>query len=105
MSETEADELSRGREIFQQKNTCDDNEIECFIIRLNILIMTKQFEQKFNLDPKPKFDSENNPIITHGPDEMDSDYVQPEEKSGIIGSGKDQMSEEEFQKFVSKSKE
>jgi len=38
------------------------------------------------------------------PHGVDPDYVRPEEESGIIGSGRDQMSEENFVDFMSGGK-
>ena len=42
LSETEADEPSRGREIFQQKNTCDDkfHKVVDLLIYKKVLIYT-----------------------------------------------------------------
>ena len=39
------------------------------------------------------------------PHGIDQDYVRPEEESGIIGSGKDQMNEGDFSDFMSGGKD
>lgn len=65
-----------------------------------------KFIEKNEVVPEPKtnLDSKGDPILKTSPDEVDPDYIQPEEESGIIGSGKDQMSEDEFADFMSKNK-
>lgn len=60
----------------------------------------KPFEHEIVSEPKPSVDSEGNLIFKTGPDEMDPDYVRPEESSGIPDSASGRMSEEEFADFV-----
>ncbi|MBU0612002.1 hypothetical protein KKB58_01050 [Patescibacteria group bacterium] len=47
--------------------------------------------------PEPE-KPEDKKVFNTAPDEVDPDYVAPEEESGIIGSGRDQMSEEKKEK-------
>ncbi len=54
-----------------------------------------------NIEPhKPEVDAKGNRIFKTAPDEINEDYVVPEEESGIIGSGSDQMGAEEFEDLM-----
>jgi hypothetical protein len=56
-------------------------------------------ENNFNKIPGPD-KPEDKKVFNTSPDEIDLDYVEPKEESGIIGSGKDQMGTEEFEDLI-----
>lgn len=60
-------------------------------------------ETPFEKIPEPG-KPEDKKVFNTAPGEIDSDYIEPEEGPGIIGSGRDQMSEEEFSDFISNEK-
>ncbi len=65
-------------------------------------------ENLFNKTPFEKIPEPEKPedkkVFKTVPNEMHSDYVEPEEESGIIGSGRDQMGLKEFDDFINSGK-
>ena len=85
-----------------------------YIIYLSSIIKEDDTQQLLNMENsfnKIPFEEISEPekpedkkVFNTSPDEMNPDYVVPEEESGIIGSGRDQMGAEEFEDMMNAGK-
>lgn len=100
-----------------EENRGNEKEPEIVLILKEPMMAKEIFEVQTFIQNKPDFSvqdieglgftkSQKNLLNQYleakkDPHGIDPDYIQPEEESGIIGSGRDQMSEEDFSNFAS----